>query len=310
MNLPECLPPPQFGVHHWIYGRALFYYRRGATQAETEMRIRAAIEGGGIRAGRRVESREITDAISSVWRSPYGSLGTTIRERNSAEYRPVEYCDGWPTSMAVPVSKIDMDKVGSIIGSSSFGEVDLWDSSPIRPPEKRSPAFALRCLYKPSDILCLGKTNNIFAAKPLSEWTEREIDECSLIVPNPLRKREGVTKGGTLSAHCRDATGPRRYLILESDAGLDMDQQARLIHFIVTETNAKLACATRSGGKSLHAWLYVAGLPERQIYRFMVRAAKLGFDPRLFLPEQFVRLPDGIRNGTTRQTLMHLSRHD
>jgi hypothetical protein len=312
MNLPTCLPPPATGVHHWIYGRALFFYRQGATQAETEMRIRAAVESGSIRAGRTVEQKEIADAITSVWRSPYGSLGPTIKARTSANYLPAEYSEahGWASSMSVPVAKIDMGGVGVGIASSKLGLADLWDMSPIIPPIERSPMLALNCLFKPDDILCLGKTNSDFEAKQLKDWTETELMECSLIVPNPLRKMAGRTKSGAASAHCRDATGPRRYLILESDAGLDLDEQARLIYHIVTTTKARLACAAQSGGKSLHGWIHVDGFTERQIYSFMTEAARLGFDPRLFLPEQFVRLPDGLRNGTTRQTLSYLCRHE
>lgn len=309
MTLPACLPPPTTGVHHWIYGRALFFYRRGASQLETEMRIRAAVESGSIRPGRTVEQKEIADAITSVWRSPYGSLTPSIKTRTLATYSPPEYdpTNGWPGSLSVPAAKIDMGLVGSALGSSRFEEVDLWEGSPIRPSDQRSPMLALNCLFRPGDILCMGKTNSDFEAKKLKDWTTEEVMQCSLIVPNPLRKLTGTTKTGTTSAHCRDATGPRRYLILESDAGLDLDEQARLIHHIVTTTKARLVCATQSGGKSLHGWIHVEGFREAQIYAFMTFAARLGFDPRIYLPEQFVRLPDGLRDGTTRQTIMHLA---
>ena len=312
-TLPDCLAPPAHGVHNWLYGRALFFYRRGATPAETEMRIRQALVGGALRPGREVTAKEIADTLTSVWRTPYGGDLAPLKERQGKQAKqPVnlEYRaeTGWPAAMSVPATKIDMGEMGKILGASDFAEVDFWERTPIKfPSHIRSPGLALRCLFHPDHILCLGRSSSDFGAKMLKDWAEDEIMSASFVVPNPLRAMTGTTKNGTTSAHCRDATGPRRYIILESDAGLTIDEQARLIEHVVIATKARLACVTNSGGKSLHGWIFVNGYTETQVSQLMNYAARIGFDPRLYLPEQFVRLPDGLRDGAKPQPLMFLA---
>ena len=57
----------------------------------------------------------------------------------------------------------------------------------------------------------------------------------------------------------------------------------------------KLRMVVMSGGKSLHAWVEVAGMNAASIESFFRSLAPLGVDPRGRLTAQQFRLPNGYR---------------
>ena len=66
---------------------------------------------------------------------------------------------------------------------------------------------------------------------------------------------------------------------------------------------APLALALHSGNKSIHGWFYCASQSEERLKEFMRYAVSLGADPQLWVRSQFVRMPDGTREGGNRQTV-------
>jgi hypothetical protein len=129
---------------------------------------------------------------------------------------------------------------------------------------------------------------------------ERGLAALQLIVPSPMTARLGRTQDGTQSAHTLEATGARRFLVIEQDRGTIDEQAAVLLHLAA---RAPLALAVHSGSKSIHGWFYCAGQTEERLERFMRYAVSLGADRATWTRSQFVRMPDGTRENRKRQTV-------
>ena len=139
-----------------------------------------------------------------------------------------------------------------------------------------------------------------------------------------MTARQGVTKEGKVSAHAVSNTGPRRFLIVEFDfeAGTS-EEEALLFERLSIEgqdvkdlcaalllhlaEKAPLALAVYSGGKSLHGWFYCADVPEQTVWRTFQYAVLLGADPANWTRSQFARMPDGLRENGSRQTVYFLN---
>ena len=88
--------------------------------------------------------------------------------------------------------------------------------------------------------------------------------------------------------------------MIEQDAGTVDEQAAILAHLA---ERAPLALAVHSGRKSLHGWFFCHGQPEERLQVFMRYAVALGADRSTWTRAQFVRMPDGMREGGNRQAV-------
>lgn len=306
----QLLPPPETGVHSWLYGRACHLRREGFEQVAALSELRHHVGASTFRAGRSVSDREIVDAIESAYKCAAAPAPHLADDNVDAGPRTSDYDEaaGWHAEMPLPHGEVDRQRLACVLGAAgSFALADLWETAPLRPPNYAEPRWALGQLFGEADVLCVGSSSADFAAKPLHDWTNSELLTAQLVVPNPLRKLTGTTKSGKESAHSRDATGPRRYIIVESDAGLDTEQQVQVLEHLRVVTKGRLAAVVLSGGKSVHGWFRCDGVPIAKLHRWFSYALTLGADPRLWLPEQFVRLPDGLRDNRVRQNLMFLN---
>jgi hypothetical protein len=130
----------------------------------------------------------------------------------------------------------------------------------------------------------------------------------------------GWTQNQTSSAHALSNTGPRRFLVVEFDfdssrsakkgrlfAKLDRlardvrDLSAMLLLHLAEK--APLALAVYSGGRSLHGWFYCGAVADEKVCRFFEYALRLGAGSANWCRSQFVRMPDGLRDGMTRQSV-------
>ena len=84
------------------------------------------------------------------------------------------------------------------------------------------------------------------------------------IVPSPMTARTGHTQDGKESEHTLENTGPRRFLVVEQDAGTVDEQAAILFHLAKLRP---MALAPHSGSKSLHGWFYCAGQSQERAHK-------------------------------------------
>ena len=154
-------------------------------------------------------------------------------------------------------------------------------------------------LFPGNPLLCVGNDNSRFQTAPREEL-RGTLESMALIVPNPMSALTGKTQDGKVSAHTLDNTGPRRFFVVDQDTGTIEDQSIIVLYL---RQFAKLVMVLHSGGKSLHAWFYVAEMPEDECRKFMSLAILAGADRSLMTKSQFVRMPDGTRQTGERQTV-------
>ncbi len=190
----KLVPPPELGVHGWLYGCASALRRDGLDQLTALSELSAHVAGSSFRAGRNVSSREIADAIESAFRSGALPAPPLIKTTTPGEYDNVE---GWPTEMSVPKVEIDRSLLAQVFDAAGrFELVDLWENSPIQLRNCAAPRWVLGHLFEETDILCVGSSTAGFAAKSLAESDDEQLRGRQLIVPNALRKSR-ATQGWT-----------------------------------------------------------------------------------------------------------------
>jgi hypothetical protein len=209
------------------------------------------------------------------------------------------------------------------VAHTGNGLVDLWEASPVRldSNEPRTDHI-IDILFPGNALLCCGWSRFHFDTRPRRHWYK--LQDLQFIVPNPMMAAVGLTQEGQLSAHALSNTGLRRFLIVEFDfkAGIS-HEETRLLERLATEgrdvkdlcaalllhlaEKAPLALAVHSGAKSLHGWFYCAGVPEEKVRGFLNYAVSLGADSSHWTPSQFARMPDGLRENGSRQTVYFLN---
>lgn len=289
----EMFPPPTTGIHGWLFGRACFLRDRGVTEKSAEEGLKRICARAAIR--RDVSDREIEDAIANA----YGRAD----HRNAPEISQYDPVSGWPKWISCPAKRVDANAQREIFGTA-FCEVDLWENSPVRLDGDPQTRCVLQRLFRLDELLCVG-SKKWYSTRSLREWLFSHLERASLIVPNPMRARQGRKANGEPSGHCRGNTGPRRFIIVEFDEIGDHDAQAAILWHLKCETNAKLALVVQSGGKSLHGWFHCEDIPAAHLWAWFSYAVSLGADPRLWLPDQFCRLPDGTHANGQRQSVLY-----
>ena len=186
------------------------------------------------------------------------------------------------------------------VAASGLGVVDLWERSPIRFEDNEPHTSEILPLLFPGDpLICVGSKFEFFTME-LSKFANAA-DAFEQIVPSPMLTKYGHTKNGKLSQHSLEATGPRRFLVIEGDGTTKDEQAAVLLHLA---ERAPLSLVVDSGGKSLHGWFCVAGKTDEQLSLFFRRGCALGADRGLWTRSQFVRMPGGLRDNGNRQQIL------
>ena len=270
--------PPRAGegVNLYLYrvARVLHPYRSESEIADV---LRAVTAG----CGRVVTEKEIRRAVenskAAAWKPGEG---------NAEQATP-----SWPA--------LNTEQREAVIAAISVELVDLWEISPIRFEDNLSHSEdIIDALFPGNPLLCCGRTNFDFATLPREQWRGR-LAEIQFVVPSPMTARTGYTQYGRESEHPLQNTGPRRFLVIEQDRGTVDEQVAILAHLA---KHAPLALAVHSGSRSVHGWFFCAGQSENMLRGFMRCAVTLGADRVTWTRSQFVRIPDGTREGGKRQT--------
>jgi len=282
-EIPEC-PPPGSGVHsEWLMKAAWTCRKRGLAAQETCQELR-------IRMTRRPNP---ADEIESAVRKVFSTTELLI----SRNYGPGP--GKWPPT--------NPEQIEAIAGMG-LDPADLWEASPVRLDESvPQTSHILQVLFPGDPLLCHG-SKRTFWTKRLSEFSTKA-HAFEQIVPSPMLSKYGRTKSGHLSQHSLEATGGRRFLIVEGDTidGKPMPKATQAAILIHLAERAPLALVVDSGGKSLHGWFFCQGVDEAKLKRFFGYAVTLGADPGLWLRSQFVRMPDGMRPGLGRQSALYFN---
>ena len=261
------------GFHNWIFIAARALWKCGRDESD----IHAILENAASNCGRFVPAREIEQAVKN--------------SRTSAFQPAIARPQCWPS--------VNTEQREAIIATGA-GLVDLWEISPVRFEDSKSHTEEIiDTLFPNNPLLCAGRSNCDFATHSREEWRGK-LAALQLIVPSPMTARIGRTKEGKESAHALEATGSRRFLVIEFDRG-GVDEHATLLLHLAAR--APLAIVVHSGNKSLHGWFYCAGQAEERLERFMRYAVSLGADRATWTRSQFVRMPDGTRENGKRQTV-------
>ena len=171
------------------------------------------------------------------------------------------------------------------------------DPRPMDSPDNEMESI-IATLFPGNPWVCCGNPYRYCGEKKLNSETRRledwlgDLDNKSLIVPSPMRKKYGLTQDGKKSERTLTNVGQRRFLVVEFDRHSIDDQSAFHLHLSVL---FPLVCVVHSGGKSLHGWYLVAGQPESKVRNFFEYAVRLGADPKTWNRVQFVRMPGGMR---------------
>ncbi len=193
----------------------------------------------------------------------------------------------------------------------------LRKKSPAVGCDRWRPGGILKRLFPADALLCLALRQNLAVTLPLREWLTYPPDQLQFIVPSPMLARTGQTQDGRDSYRSLNNVGPRRFLVCECDfsefakdgktqtvytplirklrgSGISARDMCASVLWRLAE-QMPLAMVVFSGGKSLHGWFNVQGLPEGVVLRFMRAAVLLGADDATYTPVQLVRLPGGTR---------------
>ena len=281
-DLLATCPQAGTGVHGWLFKCArVLHHFYGADKADMADLLESAAAG----CGRNPDQREIEEAINNSASCAWQPGKNFVRSRRISKWPPPNH-----------------EQIEAITSSQDApGLVDLWALSPRRLDTEDSQAEAVvDALFSKDALLCCARLKERPKTKPREEWRGR-MSKLQHIVPSPMSALEGRRKSdGKLSARTEANTGPRRFLVCDFDHGT-LDAHAAIILHLATR--APLALVVFSGNKSLHGWFYCHGQPEERVCQFMSQAVTLGADPALWLRSQFVRMPDGIREGGNRQTI-------
>ena len=291
-------PKASNGVHHWLWraGRALLDCPEDIAHAV----IRKVVAG----CGRLVTQSEILNAI-----------------RNARTLRPKNAARAWPLK--------NPDLVHAAV-QNGMSVSSLVERSPVRPAEITHEAMIDRLF--PGDasevLLCVGETQ--FHAVTRPKCALRGLFEHQqFIVPSFMSAPMGKRQDGKWSQRCLGNTGPRRFLVVESDPqkwdnlspaeqsafgtkdkylAAKKDEAASVLwHLAECAPQLPLVMVVDSGGKSLHGWFLVAGMEDGTVLKFFRYAVALGADPATWTRCQWVRMPGGARDNGNKQSVLYFN---
>jgi hypothetical protein len=279
----RLVPPPRAGegVHAWLF-RVARQLHAHLPAGEIVNMLENRVQGCGRCVSRKEIEEAVKNSISCAWQ-PRGKAAS------------VQYVAKWPG--------VNREQRTAILRDNG-GLADLWELSKPRIEDNgQHTEEIVDKLFPSNSLLCCGKSSQEFDTKPREDWRGK-MSALALIVPSPMSAVTGITKDGKESKHTLANTGARRFLICEFDTGTADEHAALLIHLGMF---APLVCAVHSGNKSLHGWFYVHSQSDAKVEKFFRYAVSLGADRATWTRSQFVRMPDGTRDNSNRQTVFFLN---
>ena len=298
VDLPDP-PVAGGGVHAWLFRVSCLMWRRGCNAAEIAEYLN--------RTSPRVLEREIGDAIRNAAKAVEMNNSGTDGDYGLHEH------DG-PRAKKMPSAAIEEARIEQLACQTPNALDRLRTTSP---DELHLSSSALIDLLFPGNpLVCMADAEGPATARtaPREAWRGQE-DRHPLLVPNPMTAPAGLNQSGRPSARCLANTGPRRYLVIESDYrkgradAFDL-HAAVILHLSNCFRRPALVCF--SGRGSLHAWYPVLPAdtdgPGGTLFEFHKYAVSLGCDPATWLRCQLVRTPGAYRGGGGLQIVLYLDR--
>lgn len=188
-----------------------------------------------------------------------------------------------------------------------YGTPALFDTS----PKPVTATDVLTTLFPPGAWICAA--HDVYRAQtmPLDALLPGA-PTYAFVVPNAMQAEYGLTGTGTKSQRAKANACPpsrRRFMVVEFDTHDTPTEQVAVLSWLHS-ADTPLCLAVWSGGKSIHGWYNVAGLPSWQKARFFWLAAYLGADASLWDTSKLVRMPGGRRDtGQTQDVLFWEPEH-
>ena len=218
-----------------------------------------------------------------------------------------------------PKAKIDpATAVENFLHGFKCDEVDLWEVSPVRPPDDwtRDALALLAFLYDRGEQINFVTAYQLDGDKARPSGIGETVERDALIA----RWRKQMPRseaGGWLRMNPMDGQGVAdlnvmafRFALIECD-GIPFELQMPLL----AKLPLPIAAILSSGGRSLHAWVKIdaANADEfrRDVSRMLALLAKFGVDTKNKNPARMSRLPGVVRqigaHGDGRQRLFYLN---
>jgi hypothetical protein len=219
-----------------------------------------------------------------------------------------------------PKIKIDpANAVENFLHGFKCDEVDLWEASPVRPPDDwaKDGACLVAMLYETNDLINVVTDYHVDEngkARPVGVGVTLSRDE---MIGRLARGEFQSEAGGWLRMNPLDGQGVAdvnvtafRFALIECDA-IPFELQMPLL----AKLPLPIAAILTSGGRSLHAWIRIdaANADEfrRDVSRMLALLAKFGVDTKNKNPARMSRLPGVIRqigaHGDGWQRLFYLN---
>ena len=294
LDIVDLRDYPVNGIHQHHMILANYCKGRGASEEEALDLLYGKYKQKPQRRG--LNSREIENAVTKAYSSSNRLSYDGLRgiSHISPMFEKTSDESFWNTRMPLPNVEVNRSAIQRAIRETPWNMLEMHESAQLNVSECNSMEI-IQLLFEPHELICSGTVKS-FKTLTTKDWLSHQLGD--QIVPNPSRVRVGHNMTGNPSAHCRDATGRRKYLIVESDdEKLSLDEKASVLRFLQMVVGAELAMVVYSGGKSLHGWFRSSGNQQTD-WEFMKLACKLGADPRMWLPEQLARTPNAIRSKT------------
>ncbi len=280
MSFEPCPPAGSGEVNNWTFRTAFRAFGAGWD----EERVRRYLYDHTTHTGDEAEV-EIERAIERAPAFLTGAQATTTRSRLPRQRTK---------------RKIDSGAVRAVLESSLGLNVEtLRQASPVKGARTRD---VLPILYPDNPLVWAAysvQPELLADTRRVSHWLP-SAHKLQYIVPNPMISRR--IPAGKFSRRCNINTGPRRFIVLESDDGTADEQVAILLHLA---RFVPLVLAVHSGNKSIHGWFNVAGRSPAWCEALIQRAVELRVDPQpAEIASQCVRMPGGRRNNGRDQEIL------
>ena len=123
----DVLPPPEYGIHGWIFGRAKFLQRQGIPMDDAVRLIEEKAAGSVLR--RPLQPEEVSNSVANAYSD------TTDTKQNPLgrfKYEPPLFGEGWPPQMRMPHLSGDREAISKALKTvGSWSLSDIREASPV-----------------------------------------------------------------------------------------------------------------------------------------------------------------------------------